>query len=259
MYQNFIGIDISKNNFFVAIHENEHVYTFSNDSDGFKQFSKTLKNNLTDSLIILETTGGYEIALIDHLQLANVSIHRANTRKVKHFIRSYGKYAKTDSMDAKSLALYGFERYPKLELFKESPYKQLLKLVQRRNDLKHMLVQEKNHSQAPDQKIFKESFEKIIKVLVKEMGVIESKIEEFCQTFEHFNEIKIILKKIKGVGDITAIQLLAHMPELGTLNRNKSLVLQVLLLILIRVVKKLVTVQPKEGDLMLSLSYLWQH
>src|SRR6476620_12226337 len=98
MYQNFIGIDISKDNFAVAIHGESAMKTFTNCKNGFNQFCKLFKCYLSDALIILETTGGYEIALIEHLQTKRVSIHRANTRKVKHFIRSYGRLAKTDSI-----------------------------------------------------------------------------------------------------------------------------------------------------------------
>jgi transposase len=68
-------------------------------------------------LCILETTGGYEMALLLTRCEQNVSVHKANTRKIKNFIRSYGNAAKTDNLDATALALYDFERAQSLELF----------------------------------------------------------------------------------------------------------------------------------------------
>jgi transposase len=47
----------------------------------------------------------------------HIPVHRANTRKVKNFIRSFGNDVKTDALDAKALASYGFERRDRLELF----------------------------------------------------------------------------------------------------------------------------------------------
>lgn len=221
MYHYFIGIDISKADFYVAIHGKKKVYVFPNSTDGFVKFTEHFQNLLKDSLVILETTGGYEIPLVEHLQNQACAIHRANTRKVKSFINSYGIIGKTDTKDAVSLALYGFERHGKLELFKENPYKKLLKLVQRRKDLKHMLVQEKNRLQAPDQKYLSSSFEKIIKVLDSEAQRITQEIEEIFKANIQFEELRKVLKSISGVGDMVASYLIALLPELGLIDRKK--------------------------------------
>lgn len=74
------------------------------------------------------------------------AVHRANTRKVKNFIRSLGNSAKTDELDSKSLALYGYERHDRLECFKPQSKQalELYELIQRCSDLKFMLTAEKN-------------------------------------------------------------------------------------------------------------------
>ena len=76
------------------------------------------KDNLAHSLVVLETTGGYENACLDFLLDNNSAVHRADTRKVKNFIRSFGQNAKTDNLDAKALSLYGYERQERLNLYK---------------------------------------------------------------------------------------------------------------------------------------------
>jgi transposase len=221
MYHFFIGIDISKNTFVAALHGAKKAQTFTNNRNGFIKFCKAYNTYLAKTLFILETTGGYEIELIHYLQSKPYSVHRANTRKVKNFIRSYGTLAKSDAVDAIGLALYGAERYTKLELYKENPHKKLLKLTQRRNDLKAMLVQEKNRLQGPDQKEFRKSFETMIKAIKSQMAEIEKTIEKLCQTHSHFGELKKVLQTIKGIGDITATQLIALLPELGKIDRKK--------------------------------------
>jgi transposase len=153
MYDNFIGIDINRTNFTVAQYDGRVTKNFENDSNGFKDFYSEYKRVLLDGLVVLETTGGYEMALVKYLLKKKISVHRADTRKVKYFIRSLGKTAKSHAIDALGLAQYGYERHKNLELFSIKPVHQamLQQLVQRRLDLKKMLVQEKNRKQAPNQ------------------------------------------------------------------------------------------------------------
>ncbi|HVY53337.1 MAG TPA: IS110 family transposase [Gammaproteobacteria bacterium] len=221
MYHFFIGIDISKDSFVVAVHGTNKAVSFANNGKGFIKFYKENKHTLSKALVVLETTGGYEMELIHYLQAKKCAVHRANTRKIKSFIRSYGISGKTDSIDALALALYGYERHPKLELYVENPHKKLLKLIQRRNDLKLMLVQEKNRLQAPDQKEFRSSFQTIIKALEAEMAKVGKNIDQLCQEHCHFSELKEVLKTVKGIGDIIAVQLIGLLPELGKLDRKK--------------------------------------
>lgn len=221
MYQYFVGIDISKDNFTAGLHGHKSIKNFSNNNEGFLLFWQAYQDQLKSGLVILETTGGYEMDLIHFLTNQQVSIHRANTRNVKKFIQSYGKFGKTDAIDAIELALYGNERHAKLTLYKENPHKKLLQLVHRRNDLKGMLVQEKNRLQAPDQREFKKSFQTIINAIEKEMKIIESRIQAVFEANPHLAEVRKVLKTVKGVGDIISAHLLALLPELGKINRKE--------------------------------------
>ncbi|MDN3030233.1 MAG: transposase [Candidatus Tisiphia sp.] len=118
MERSFISLDIRKFNFVVAIHGKKETKEYENNFNGIADFIKDYKENLSSALCILETTGGYEMEILVTLCTQTIAVHRANTRKVKNFIRSFGNAAKIDSLDAKALALYGFERYERLELFK---------------------------------------------------------------------------------------------------------------------------------------------
>jgi transposase len=221
MYQNFIGIDIGKNSVVVALHGKNEVQTFSNDSSGFRSLLKYYQSFLVNSLVILETTGGYELELIDVLEKENIAVHRAHTLKVKHYIRSFGTLAKCDSVDAKALARYGADRYADLELYKENNRKLLQKLVERRNDLKQMLVQEKNRMQSPGQTSIHTSFEVIIKALKQELKNISQQIEEYIEKDSELSQQRKVLETISGIGKVVSFELLAFMPELGLLNRRK--------------------------------------
>lgn len=221
MYQNFIGIDISKNTFAAASHVNKVAKIFSNDRAGFESFMESYKPFLSNALIVLETTGGHELQQINYLQKENLAVHRANTRKVKHFIKSFGILGKSDSIDAAGLAQYGAERYTKLELFIENPRKKLQKLVERREDLKKMLVQEKNRLQSPDQKDLIKSFKAIIKAIESQLTIIENEIEKFFLEHPDLQEKRRITETVSGIGKVVSAQLVALLPELGKIDRKK--------------------------------------
>jgi transposase len=221
MYQNFIGIDISKDTFAAAAHTSKDSHTFSNDQAGFKSFIKAYKPFLSQALIVLETTGGYELQQVRYLQEENLAVHRANTRKVKHFIKSFGILGKSDYIDAQGLAQYGAERHAKLEIFIENPRKMLQKLVERREDLKKMLVQEKNRLQSPDQKELSKSFKAIISALNSQLKSIENDIEKYCKNHPDLEKKRKVLETVSGIGKTISAQLIALLPELGTIDRKK--------------------------------------
>lgn len=222
-YNNFIGIDIGKFIFVVAIHGDKGTKEYENNHAGILAFIRDFKTQLPASLVILETTGGYEMRLLLTLCDKNFAVHRADACKVKSFIRSFGHSAKTDDLDAKSLALYGFERSNKLELFtpQSTQTLALYELVQRRQDLKQMLVAEKNRLQAPRAELIKSSCEVIISTLTNQIDLITQEINRLIDNDPILKARKEIIKTVPGIGEITANDLLVLLPELGTLNRKQ--------------------------------------
>lgn len=83
-YYNFIGIDIGKFNFVVAMDNSKETKEFENNPEGIVKFFKYYDSMLKESLCVLETTGGYEIELLMLLCSNNIAVHRASTRKVKN-------------------------------------------------------------------------------------------------------------------------------------------------------------------------------
>ncbi|KTD31837.1 IS110 family transposase [Legionella israelensis] len=128
---------------------------------------KNYKNDLT----VFKSVG----LAIQDLSVAEVVYQR--------FIQSYGNEAKTDKLDALSLALYGYERAQRLELFTPQSTKALalFELVQRRNDLKQMLVAEKNRLKAPRADIIKASCNAMLEVLNNQIKTITDEINTLIE------------------------------------------------------------------------------
>ena len=58
VYNNFIGLDIGKYNFVVAINNKKETIEYENNNDGISQFIKDYRKELQSSLCVLEVTGG---------------------------------------------------------------------------------------------------------------------------------------------------------------------------------------------------------
>jgi transposase len=222
-YTNFIGIDIGKYSFVVGLHGDNTTKEYENNAAGFHDFIKGHKKALTTALCVLETTGGYEMGLLVTLCDKGIAVHRADTRKVKNFIRSFGTRAKTDTLDAKALALYGYERHERLEGFvpQSKNALALYELVQRRQDLKQMLIAEKNRKHSPRLNVITKSVTIMIETLSTEMTAITEQIDNIIQEDAVLREKKERLKTVPGIGDVIANELLVLLPELGQLTRRQ--------------------------------------
>ncbi|APC91943.1 MULTISPECIES: IS110 family transposase [Francisella] len=224
MYHNFIGIDISKNDFVVAIHGKKKTFKYLNNLTGFDEFLSDHPILKDKSFVVVETTGGYEKALLEYLITKNIVVHRANTRIVKHFIRSTGQLGKSDNIDAFGLAKYGYERHRDLEFYQPNDDKmqKLIKYILRKQDIKKQLAAEKNRYQAPDQKYTKDSHQRMIEFYKQEIMIIESLINELVDDCQYLAKARdLLVKEVTGLGNATATSLLALMPELGNLNRKQ--------------------------------------
>ncbi|MFN3235416.1 MAG: IS110 family transposase [Gammaproteobacteria bacterium] len=224
MYQFFYGIDIGKLQFAVSKHQESKVVFYDNTPEGFDCFFNTIAQDLSSCFFILETTGGYELALLDYLRAQGACVHRANTRHVKHFIRSTGRLGKSDRIDAQGLAHYAFERHENLPTYQapSQEEKQLLKLTLRRLELKKMLVQEKNRLSAPDAHAqIKASLARIITAIEEEICLINQAIDDQLLASKSLQEKITLLQTIDGIGTVTAVALFALLPELGQLNRKQ--------------------------------------
>ncbi len=219
-YKSDVGMDIGKPYFDVAIIGNPKCYRYPNTKSGFVKCFK--EHDLTQALVV-EATGGYEKALLMFLLSKNIAVHQTNPRKVKLFIRSFGTHAKTDALDARSLAQYGQERHQTLNLFvaKEPALESLGKLIKRRTELVAIRTQERNRIQSPDRDVIEKSAKMMLRALDKAIAQIENQLAEL-QSHESLKEKSTTLKMISGVGDKVALTLLSSMPELGTISNKQA-------------------------------------
>jgi transposase len=222
LYTHFIGIDIGKLEFVMHIHGTKNTYNYNNDPKGLEMLCFEHSATLPDALVVLETTGGHEKFAIAYLQERNIAVHRAHSRQVKNFIRSYGIVGKSDKIDAMALSLYAAERYEKLMIYEPNKYEHLRELEGRRRDLVAMRTQEKARSKSPSEIVHHQSFAALRQVLDEEIKAIEKQLAALVASDPELQLKVEILQSVPGVGRVTAHSILADMPEIGALNQKQA-------------------------------------
>lgn len=219
----FIGIDVSKASCSWFNLTSGESGVCLNQRSALKRWLKQQQKKYPQLYVVCEATGGYESVLLDVLLNAQIRVHRADARKVKAFIRSWGRLAKTDGLDAKALACYAAERYLSLPCYQPPSQLQshLKALMGRRKDLLDIRVQEKNRLKAPGHTLperVKKSQQTLLAVLNEEIEAIDAEIEALQAENVDFSRQLETLTQVVGVGRQSALALLCYLPELGQLS-----------------------------------------
>lgn len=216
----FIGCDVGKASIVVFDSQSQRTETISNQTAALAELAERLDDTC---LVICEATGGYETLLLQVMVAAGRPAHRADARKVKAFIRSFGILGKTDAIDAKALARYGQERQSSLARWQAcDPQRDRLQaLVLTRRDMVAQRLACTNRLQAPGAEPVEAYLTAIQTCLDNQITAIECEIATVIAQHEPLRRAAGILIGITGVGPKTAAALLALMPELGHSNRRQ--------------------------------------
>lgn len=217
----YIGLDVSKAKIDTFSEVLKHGKV-SNDPSGFRRLVKSLSKFKSSAHAIVEPTGGYERRLVAALREADIPVSLVNPRQARDFARAQGRLAKTDRLDAKVLADFGTAMRPEPTPPTPPNLEELAALVRRREQLGGMLQTEKNRLEHATDKFVMKSHRRFIKELEKQIETIDQAIDELIESDNDLGGKTRRLQEVKGVGKLTAVKLLAEMPELGTLNRKEA-------------------------------------
>lgn len=228
IFSQFIGVDVGKEKLAIYNSKNGKTIFIDNSRNAIRSFFKSHKPS-GETLVVCEASGGYEGLLLACASDMDIAAHRASASKVKSFIASFGTLAKTDAGDARAIAHYGAERHHLLDLWgaRDIDHCELQALVLRREDLVNMRVAEKNRSKAPGLagnagRAVARSCKAVIVMLSRQIEAIEKAICALVESNEVIRRKRDTLLAMKGIGQITAIAIIAHMPEIGTCTRRKA-------------------------------------
>lgn len=215
----FVGIDVGKRQVDVAFGASAAVQSFKNDDEGIEAILKLLEGQQVE-LIVLEASGGYQRQLLAALLASKHPAVAVNPRQVRDFARAAGKLEKTDSVDARVLALFAERMRPEVRPAPDETLEEISQWIVRRRQLMEMLVAEKNRRQQTSGGV-RRNIEQHIKWLTKQIRENEQDLSGTMKGCPAWDAVVQLLDEEKGVGRLSAISLLAALPELGTLDRKK--------------------------------------
>lgn len=218
MSELYVGIDVSKDRLDVATSDGRQFHV-GNEPAGHRQLCELLIAERAQ-LIVMEATGGLERGVAVELAAASLALRIVNARQVRDFAKAAGRLAKTDRLDAR--VLVSFAQAMKLEP-REVPSEELQTLqalMVRRRQLIEMLVMEKNRLRTAHKEV-KRSVKKSIDWLEEQLRHADQDLGSALRACGVWREKVELLESVPGIAQLTALKLLASLPELGTLNRRE--------------------------------------
>lgn len=222
----YVGVDVAKLKFDVCFDANQKQQAkqkkkfeiFPNTEEGIKDFCAQLPE---EAFVIFESTGRYSKLLYKTLCTKGIPCCCVNPYRVLQFSRAMGRNAKTDKTDAETQTLYGEKIQPERTYFMSEQDEELRELVRAREVFIEDLRRYKNRVEVPYvSKAVNKMYADTIDHLEKQIKTINHQINKFMVRHPKHAEKQKRLVTIKGIGAVTATNLLAHCPELGTLSRH---------------------------------------
>lgn len=214
-----IGVDVSKLKLDIALDDRQAI-TIDNNENGFKALLKRLPT-LAQAHFVMESTGGYELAFVYFLLAHGLGVSVVNAKRVRDYAKAIGRHARTDTIDAQVIRQYAEVVPPKALLPRPPQDRQLEALVKRRDQLVKQRAMEKQHLEAAQDAETTRSIEKIIRVFDKEIERLEGKAKGLVARDEALKKRSAQLIQVEGVGLVTALTLVAQLPELGRLSNKQ--------------------------------------
>lgn len=211
------GVDVGKATLHVASHRSTEVRVFPHDPVGLQQLVAHLEGA---TLVVVEATGGWERPAFHALQQADIPVACINPKQARDFAKATGKLAKTDRVDACMLAHFAERLRPEVRRALSATEMALKDQMARRTQLVGMRAAEKNR-RAQARGDWKRSVGAHIRFLDKEIARLEQDMATTLQSDETLQARARLLQSVPGVGPVTALTLLACLPELGRLTHKQ--------------------------------------
>lgn len=216
-----VGIDVAKAKLDVCLLPSRQMFVFANDAAGIAQLIQLLHQQPQVAACLLEATGRYQRRCAADLMEAGFPVAVVNPRQVRDFARSLGRLAKTDTIDAAILA--EFAKLGHIRLSEKTPHNAgvLRELITRRRQITSMLSAEKTRREALSHKKALASVDKVLRLLEQQREDLDRQIAQLIESDDDWRNRRDLLASVPGVGQTTASQLVADLPELGKLNRQQ--------------------------------------
>ena len=203
----------------VAVRPTGQKWSIAYDKRGVRELISQMRE-MSPALVVLEASGGLELPLVAALAAAELPVVVVNPRQVRDFARATGTLAKTDALDAAVLAHFADAVRPSVRPLRDAETQVLNSLTARRHQVMTILVSEKNRLGTAISAV-RPRIEAHVAWLGQELDDLDHGLRETLRQSPVWREKDDLLRTVPGVGEQLSLTLLAHLPELGTLDRRE--------------------------------------
>lgn len=216
-----IGIDISKDHLDVHLHPSGAEKRVTNNKAGHSKLLVWLTGVIVEQ-IVFEATGPYHRLLERRLATAGLPFAKINPRQARRFAEATGRLAKTDRVDAAMLARFGALLEPQTREPRSELLDALAELVAGRRGLVKDRTATTNRTKVQRIPLLKRQAGQRLLQIERQIAAVDRLCLELIDSDQALMQRLAILLSIPGVGEATAIAMLADMPELGQLEPKQA-------------------------------------
>jgi len=214
----YAGVDVAKAS--LQLHLQGRQAEFPNQPAGLVQLCRQLQA-IPHVHVVCEATGGYERSLVQAMHQAQIPVSVTNPAQVRAAAQAQGQRAKTDRIDAALLTDYGQRYQPKPTPPTTPSQDQLVALTQWLTQLVQALALAKTQAEHHEAAFVCKQHAKLMAHYQSQIVAVEKQIRALLAQDAVLQQRVECLDQIKGVGPRTAWLVLAHLPELGQVNRQE--------------------------------------
>ena len=207
------GIDVAKDKVDACIRALAVRPTFSSTAGRRRLVVWLRKHKATK--VVLEASGGYERDWAKALRQAGIEVRIVDPKRVRNFALSAGRLAKNDAIDAEMIAWFA-------ETFSEGPSQvydadrdELQAMVKARLGLLNLRIRLEAQGEHAAPELVRKARARILKGLNNEIAKLEASISAKVKSSPDLAERAEIIASVPGLGEISATNLVAGLPELG--------------------------------------------
>ena len=201
----FVGIDVSQDRLDLAVRPTGETRQVVYNPAGTEAMTEYLKE-LGPQLVVVEATGGLEMAVAAEMAAAGLPVVVANPRKVRAFARATGRLAKTDALDAHAGALRGNpaarRRDPGTECGGANWWRCRGEEPAADGNAARPAEGARAHKLA-------------------HLAELDQDLDDTIRSSPIWKDQDRLLRSVPGVGPVLSLTLLSGLPELGALNRGE--------------------------------------
>jgi transposase len=219
----FAGVDVSAKTLDVAVRNEKgrvECQQFDNDAAGHRILLKYLRKRGKLIRLVMESTGVYGLDLALILDKSGIEVMVANPRAAANFAKATLQRSKTDRLDAEMLLLFA-ERMPFMQWHAPSSKQLELRSISRRvQALLEIVRAEKSRMHAATHvdgtTLVRKSITGTLKALSRQIGELRAAAVKLITSDPLLTRRNELLLTIKGVGQVSAISILAELSVLPT-------------------------------------------